>query len=75
MATKSLPITPAAPALFSTTKDWPVCSCSACPSVRVRMSEAPAGGDDEISRTDRFGQADCAEPERAASSAAPAASM
>ncbi len=63
---------PPPPGRFSTTKDWPSCPCSALASVRLRMSEAPAGGEDEISRTSRVGHGACARAGRTASVTKPA---
>ena len=43
LATKSAPMLPPAPVLFSTTTGWPMASCSFGPIRRARMSLVPPG--------------------------------
>ena len=43
LATRSAPILPPAPVLFSTTTGWRMASCSFGPMRRARMSEVPPG--------------------------------
>jgi len=63
---------PPPPGRFSTTNDWPSWPCSAWASVRLRMSEAPAGGDVETKRTGRVGHCACPKAGRSASKPRPA---
>ena len=44
LATNSEPMMAEAPARFSTTTGWPICSASRCASVLPMMSALPPGG-------------------------------
>ena len=55
-ATSSAPRTPAAPGLFSTTKELPTCSVSFCARKRVTVSTPPPGANGTMMRTGRVGQ-------------------
>src|SRR5688572_30774504 len=68
-ATRSEPITPPAPGLFSTTTGWPRSGESCCATTRATVSELPPGGKPTTMRTARSGY-DCAWAAAATSSAA-----
>ena len=57
LATASVPITPPAPARFSTTTVWPSAGCSFSAITRAMMSVVPPGGNGTTIRTGRFGHA------------------
>src|SRR5689334_13432455 len=56
----SAPMLPPAPALFSTTKDWPRDLVSSCATARARMSVVPPALKGTTIRTGLEGQAPCA---------------
>ncbi len=58
--TSSEPIAPLAPALFSTTTDWPSAAPSATAYWRAKTSVGPPGGNGTTSRIGRDGNALCA---------------
>src|SRR5262249_28123942 len=60
LATKSTPVTPAAPLLFSTSTGWPSSGDMRSPRLRPKMSAGPPAGKGTTSVRGLVGKADCA---------------